>query len=74
MKIIKHILTGIDGETYDPARVIWVAISFTFIVGALYGIFHGKDFNMQDFGIGSGALLGGGGAGVAVKSKTEPGA
>jgi len=24
MNIIKHMLTGIDGVTYDPARVMWI--------------------------------------------------
>lgn len=73
MKVfLKHMCTGIDGETYDPARVLWIAVSCAFVILAAYSVLHGNPFNAQDYGVGGGAILGGGGAGVGFKAKTEP--
>jgi hypothetical protein len=71
--IIKHCVTGIDGETYDPARIYGAIAVFTFLGLSIYSVvFNNSDWNAQDFGIGFGALLVGFGVGVSVKSQTEP--
>ena len=44
-----------------------------FLGATIIDALHGLKFDPQGFGIGFGALLAGGGLGVALKSNTEPG-
>lgn len=72
---MRHILTGIDGESYDIARVVWAIGSMAYVVLAVADLFvRGNSFNPQEYGVGFGALMAGGGAAVSLKAKTEPGA
>ena len=71
--ILNHCITGIDGETIDPARFYLGLAVFVFLGGAIVNIIHTKALDYQTFGIGFGLLLAGGGLGIAIKSKTEPG-
>lgn len=70
--LLKDLLTGIDGESYDIGRVLWFCCGIAFILFTGYDVYHGGHFDPNNFGIGSGAILGGGGAGVGLKAKTEP--
>jgi len=73
-KMIKDCLTGIDGETYDPARVATMFALMTFFGLAVYVVvFKNQPFDMQQFGIGFGAVIAGGSWAIKTKSKTEPG-
>ena len=81
MKIIKMMGTGIDGQTYDPARVIGYGSALagisTFVFNSIWTVTHGAAFDAQAFGIGLGAVLAGVcavGVGVGAKAHTEPGA
>lgn len=67
-------ISGIDGVTVDPARVYLLAAVCTFLAGAITVVIKTHALDFQAFGIGFGALLAGGGLGIAAKSKTEPGA
>ena len=71
-RIIKDLFTGIDGETHDPARWLWILGTCAFIGFAGYEICKSGHFDMVNFGIAYGTLLGGGAAGVKVKESTEP--
>lgn len=72
-RILWHCVTGIDGETVDPARLYGMFAVATFLFLAFYSVvFNHAAWNAQDYGIGFGALLVGFGASVAVKAKTEP--
>lgn len=77
-KIIKDCCTGIDGTTYDPARVVGYGSAATLVIAYAFALVIraiGGQFDAQAAGIGSAALLGGVaavGGGVALKSKTEP--
>ena len=78
-RMIKDCLTGIDGKTYDPARVVGYGASAlgvaTFLFNSVSSVIHTHTFDAQGFGIGFGALMGGisaVGAGVRWKSGTEP--
>jgi len=66
-------ITGIDATTIDPARVYLAGAVVTFLAGAVVVIAKTYALDFQAFGIGFGALLAGGGLGIAAKSKTEPG-
>lgn len=73
LKVIDHTLTGIDGETYDPARICMALGINVFMFLELYNtVILEHAFNAQDFGIGFGAILAAGGAAIGFKSKTEP--
>lgn len=72
MKWLIHLLTGPDGETYDPARVLWIIGCVTFLAFAGYSIHKTGTFDMVNFGIAYGGLLAAGAAGVKIKETTEP--
>lgn len=79
--VTQHCATGIDGRTYDPARVIGygsaVLVVLSFVFCQVYNVVINKiAFDASAAGIGAGAILAAVaavGAGVAAKSKTEPG-
>lgn len=74
MDAIKHMITGIDGQTVDPARVAFLITFLTFIGLAIYAVVgKGQAWDPIAFGGGAGAVLALGGVGIAAKAKTEPG-
>jgi hypothetical protein len=73
VKMCRDSATGIDGATFDPARVLWIVGVITFLVLSVHTTYTlGKAFDYQSFGIGLGAVLAGGGFAVNVKASTEP--
>ena len=68
---LKDLITGIDGETVDPARVLWLLGTLVFLAGEVTTIFKGS-WNGVQFGMGLAAVLGGGALGVKVKESSEP--
>lgn len=69
MKVIKDCITGIDGESFDVGRVLLASGVIVFLGLSIY---HHEKFDPMDFGAGLGGILVGGGAGIGMKSKTEP--
>lgn len=69
MKVIKDCITGIDGESFDVGRVLLASGAIVFLALSIYN--HDK-FDPMNFGAGFGGILAGGGAGIGMKSKTEP--
>lgn len=72
MNILTHILTGPDGVTYDPARVLWIFGILCFLCFTGYEVYKKETFDMANYGIAYGALLAAGAAGVKIKESTEP--
>jgi hypothetical protein len=79
-KAIHDGVTCLDGETYDPLKLIgypsFLMALLVYLAGGIASLMAGK-FDFVAFGGGFTALAGGLlaiAAGVAVKSKTEPGA
>jgi hypothetical protein len=73
VKFVNDLLTGIDNQTFDIARVLWAVTVVTFLVLSCWNVVETKQpFDYQQFGIGAGLVLAGGGAGVALKGRTEP--
>ncbi len=70
--ICKHIFTGKDNETYDMGRILWAVGVVIFFGLAIYDVINSNKFDALSYGTGLGGLLTGGGAGIALKSKTEP--
>lgn len=70
---VRHVLTGVDGTTYAPARVYWCLAALTQIFLSVWHVtVAGKDFSSTDFGTGMSAILAAGGLGVWITQKTEP--
>jgi hypothetical protein len=71
-KVISDCMTGIDGQTFDPARVYSGLAVMVFLFNSMYAIYRGQPWGAVDFGTGFGLLIAGFGAAVALKSGTEP--
>lgn len=78
-KFLTDLFTGVDGITYDPARVIgygWSIVSGVAFLGFYgYTVIHTGIFNGSEFAMGSGAMaanLVAAAAGVHWKRSTEP--
>jgi hypothetical protein len=79
--MIKQMMTGPDGETFDPARVIGygtaVAGVGVFLFNSVWAVTHSHVFDPQTYGIGFGAVCAGImaiGIGVGAKAHAEPAA
>jgi hypothetical protein len=69
---IKSVLTGKDNLTYDVARVLLFLGGLVFLTCTLIAVIKSLQFDMEKFGYGLGALLGGGGVGIGAKAHAEP--
>jgi len=73
MNLLRHIFTGKDNCTYDIGRIMGFAIVLEFLALAAWTVCVNKmAFDMQSFGIGSGAIVGTWGAAMKLKEKSEP--
>ncbi len=77
--MIKMMMTGPDGVTFDPARVIGYGTAVSgvavFLFNSIYQVIHTRAFDPQAYGAGFAAVCVGiaaVGVGVAVKAHTEP--
>lgn len=50
--------------TWDLSRVLMAGMAVAYIAQSAYALWSGQHFDWQAFGIGAGAITGGGGAGV----------
>jgi hypothetical protein len=71
-KVVKHMATGLDGETYDFMRIIPALGGLALIVYTGYHMYAHGQFDPMSFGAGLGGLYGGTGIGLGAKAKTEP--
>ena len=78
-QMIKEMMTGIDGESFDPARVIGYGSATlgvaVFLFNSVWAVMHANIFDPQAYGIGFGAVCAGimaVGIGVGAKANTEP--
>jgi hypothetical protein len=72
MNVLTQLFTGKDGITHDLGR--WGAAA-SFLTGLglqIYAVMKGAAFDMQNFGLGIGALSAGVGAMLKLKETTEP--
>ena len=73
VSILKDIVTGIDGVTYDVVRIAAVAAVIEALFLAGYDVLgKGRPFDMQAYGIGLGAIFLSVGAALKLKADTEP--
>lgn len=56
--------------TWDLSRVLMASMAVAYIGQSIYALVRGQHFDWQAFGIGAGAITGGGGAGVWMHGKS----
>lgn len=71
-KFITDILTGIDNQTIDIGRLLWALGVLVFLGISIGALVKGQPWEPEQYGIGLGAVLAGGGAGIGFKKGTEP--
>ena len=71
-KLLNDILTGLDGETYDIGKVLWVLGVLVYLFLSIAALFKGQLWSPGQYGLGLGAVLAGGGAAMKLKIGTEP--
>lgn len=75
MRFFITMLTSADNESADVGRVLLLFLSVSFVLLVSYDmIVHGRPLDYMGFGAGVAGILGGGGAGLMFKHRTEPGA
>ena len=72
MNCIKHIFTGLDGETYDISRVLWMIGVVAFLCFTGYDVWKNQKFDMASYGLAYSGLLAAGAVGVKIKESQEP--
>jgi hypothetical protein len=72
MEWFKHLVTGLDNNTVDVARVLWIVGVLSFLGLAGYEVYKSGHFDMANFSLAYGGLLAAGAAGVKIKESTEP--
>lgn len=71
MKFLQDILTEDDGKTYCIARISVLLGVLTLCLIGVINIYHGLIVDFSQFGIGFGAILGGGGVCIGGKAATQ---
>lgn len=79
-RVLRDIFSGVDNQSIEAGRVIWVLGSLAFIVSFIayagIAIAKGQPFNPIEYGTGFGggfaAVLAAGGFGIAQKDKALP--
>ena len=72
MKVLKHLFTGLDNQTFDIGRILWAKMCLVYCVVSGWHTYHIGAFDAQAWAIGAGTILAAGGGSLALKSKTEP--
>lgn len=73
MSFLTNLTTGRDNTTHDVARVLAIASFITGLGLSIYAVgWKAQPFDLQQFGIGVGAMFAGLGAALKLKENTEP--
>jgi hypothetical protein len=67
-KLFKDILMEVGTNTYDISKLLWLIGVLVFLALSVYAVMKGQLWDPQEYGIGMGVVLAGGG--VATKFKT----
>ena len=71
-RLLKDILTGIDGQSFAIVKVLGFAVVLVFIALEIASFIFGKAFDASAYGIGSGAAIAAMGAAISMADKQEP--
>jgi hypothetical protein len=70
-KVFNDILTELDGETYDVTKLLWVAGVMVYLILSIISVFKGQSWDPQQYGIGLGVVLAGGGAAIKLRNMAD---
>lgn len=65
-------LTGIDGKSFDIARVSWVITMLVITIGEIWNVTSGKHFDTKEYAEGIAIMAAAHGAAIFAKKETEP--
>lgn len=71
-KFINDMLTEKDNITFDPGRLVFLVYAIGYLILPGVAIFHGHDFNDQDWALGAAAFMAGSGVLLGLKKDSEP--
>lgn len=69
--VLREMMTESDNITHDLYRYLAVGSVFFAMGCQFYAINQGQQFNMQDFGVGIGALFAGIGVALGLKKESD---
>ena len=72
IKLVRDILTGKDGFTYDNGRVLGSIAILSYIIFSAYDVYVNRRFSYEHFGVGLGSLIATLGLNLKLKEGTEP--
>jgi len=71
--LVNDSITGIDNQTIDAGRILWIIGVLVFIGLTCYVVIcRNAPWEMTNYGIAFGAALAAGAGALALKAKTEP--
>jgi len=65
-------LTGIDGKSFDIARVSWVITTLVITIGEIWNVSSGHHFDTKEYAEGIAIMAAAHGAAIFAKKETEP--
>jgi len=65
-------LTGLDGKSFDIARVSWVITTLVITVGEIWNAYSGHHFDTKEYAEGIAIMAAAHGAAIFAKKETEP--
>jgi hypothetical protein len=71
--IVLDVLTGIDGKSFDIARVSWVLTMLVITIGEIWNVAEGNHhFDTKEYAEGIAIMAAAHGAAIFAKKETEP--
>lgn len=70
--VVKHVLTGKDGETHDIGRWSWAITTLSVLAGGIWNAVHTGVADLMVFSQAIGVLAVAHGGALFAKAKTEP--
>jgi len=65
-------LTGLDGKSFDIARVSWVTTMLVITFGEIWNAYNGHHFDTKEYAEGIAIMAAAHGAAIFAKKETEP--
>jgi hypothetical protein len=71
-RAFKDALTEHDGETFDPIKLLGMAVVAVFLVLSVVAFFSGKTFDAVAYGTGAGLVIAAMGTAIKLTEKPKP--
>ena len=70
--LLTDCLTGIDGKSFDIARVSWAITMLIITFGEVWNAYSGRHFDTKEYAEGIAIMAAAHGAAIFAKKETEP--